>query len=206
MLDILERLVPEVGVVQLCVVTTRLEEAVVCSVLYNAALVDDDDSVRVPDGGEAMRDDDRGSSANHRVETLLDLCLGEWVDARGGFVQDEDRGILQEHARERDELSLAERDRRAALADIGREAVRKVVQPVPRADVRGGPPYPFVGSVAQPVADVLLDRPGEEERRLRNDADLPPVRGEVQAPDVLAVDGDRSGLELVEPGHEPRDR
>ena len=42
------------------------------------------------------------------VQALLDQRLGEGIDARGGLVEDDHRGVLQQHPRQRDELALAQ--------------------------------------------------------------------------------------------------
>ena len=54
-----------------------------------------------------MGDDDGGAPLQHIVQPFLDLRLGQRVDARRGLVQNDDRRILQQHARQRDELALA---------------------------------------------------------------------------------------------------
>ena len=56
-------------------------------------------------------------------QRLLDGALGLGVEGRGGFVEDEDRRVLDEHAGDGEALLLAAGELDAALADDGVEAV-----------------------------------------------------------------------------------
>src|SRR5216684_3817654 len=56
-----------------------------------------------------------GAAAEKAVEGIADLQLGFCVHARGGFVEDEEAGIVGEGAGEIDELALADGERGAAL-------------------------------------------------------------------------------------------
>ena len=51
-----------------------------------------------------------GALLQHHVQPFLDLRLGQRVDAGGRLVQDEDGRVLQQHARQRDQLPLAHRE------------------------------------------------------------------------------------------------
>ena len=70
----------------------------------------------------------------HHVQPFLDQRLGQRVDAGGGFVQDEDRRVLQQHRAQRDELPLAHRQAAAALADLRVQAVGQHLDPIPLPD------------------------------------------------------------------------
>ena len=54
------------------------------------------------------------------------------------------------------------------------------------------------GGVEPAVADVLLDRPREEQRLLEDDADLLPQRLELEVAEVDAVDHDAARSRIVE--------
>ena len=77
--------------------------------LDDAPLVEDDDAVDRADGGQAMRDDDRRTPLHHRFERALEARLGVRVDARRRLVEDEQRRVAVDGAREREELPLAAR-------------------------------------------------------------------------------------------------
>ncbi len=106
------------------------------ALLDDPAVAQDDDPVGVAHGREAVGDHDTGAPGHHYVEAGLDLLLGEGINAGGGLVEDEDRRVLQQHARQRDQLALAHRQTRAALADRGVEALGEDGDPVAAADLR----------------------------------------------------------------------
>ena len=84
--------------------------------LYDAAVLEDDDQIGVADGGEAVRDDEGRPPGEERPQSHLDAPLGADVDARGRLVEDEDPRIGEQGTREGDELSLAEREPRSATS------------------------------------------------------------------------------------------
>src|SRR5260370_35296726 len=85
------------------------------ALLAETALVEDEDAVSMLNGAEAVRDDERGAAAEKAVEGIADLQFGFGVHARGGFVEDEEAGIVGEGAAEIDELARADGERGAAL-------------------------------------------------------------------------------------------
>ena len=68
---------------------------------------DDDDLIRVPHGGEAARDDKRGASAHQRFQRILNQPFAFRIQGTGGFIQNQDGGILQDRSRDGDALTLA---------------------------------------------------------------------------------------------------
>jgi predicted amidohydrolase len=127
------------------------------------------------------------------------IALGLGIERRGRFVEDQDRRVLQEHARDRQPLLLAAGQFDAALADDR-------VQPGRQARYHARPAAPagrhrmigLVGGAEAAIGDVLADRAAEQEDVLLHDADLAAQRGERHVPDIDAVDGDRAGADLVE--------
>src|SRR5690606_15238108 len=79
-------------------------------------------------------------------------------------------------------------------------------EPVAAADAARGAHDLVVARLGPGVADVVAHRAGEQEGRLLDDAELPPVGGEVELADVDAVDEDAPALELVEARDELADR
>src|SRR6266508_6122813 len=88
------------------------------------ALLDDltfaqhDNPIGADHGGKPVRNHDTGSAAQRYIESGLDLRLGERVDARGRFVEQQYRWVLEQHPCERHQLALAKRKSRAALAHV----------------------------------------------------------------------------------------
>ena len=101
-----------------------------------------------------------------------DAGLRRRVDRGGGVVEDQDARVDREGARDRDSLPLAARERDAALADhrvvaLGQALDELVRLREPRDALDLG-----VGQLRQAERDVVPHRGGEEERILRDDADL----------------------------------
>ncbi|KAG1481654.1 hypothetical protein G6F53_014126 [Rhizopus delemar] len=65
------------------------------------------DQVGVTNGGQPVRDHERGAVAHQGVQRPAHLHLGQGVLMRGGFVQDQHRRVLQEGASDRNALALA---------------------------------------------------------------------------------------------------
>lgn len=89
----------------------------------DASGVEHDDPVGIDHGGEPVRDHQCGTPAAELGEFGLDLALGRGVERARGFVEDEDRRILQDRPRDCDALFLAAGELEAALADRGLPAV-----------------------------------------------------------------------------------
>ena len=89
------------------------------------ALVEHHDLVGADDGGEPVRDDQRGAVLGNAVERILDVPLGVAVERRGRLVEQQDRRAFQDGARDGDALLLAAGELEAALADLGVVALRR---------------------------------------------------------------------------------
>ena len=93
--------------------------------LDDHALVEHDDLVGADDGGEPVRDHQRGAALGHALERVLDFLLGVAVERRGRLVEQQDRRRLQDGAGDGDALLLAAGELQAALADLGLVALRR---------------------------------------------------------------------------------
>ena len=92
--------------------------------LDDAALVEDEDAVGVPDGGEMVGDDKGGSALEEVAEGFKDQALGFFVEAGTGLVEDHDAGIADHCPGEAEALTLAAGERHAGLADDGRASMK----------------------------------------------------------------------------------
>src|SRR5204862_2555058 len=104
-----------------------------------------------------------------------------------------------------DELSLAQREPRATLLQLGFVAVLETEDELVRPDrLRRGDDLlrPCLGS---PEGHVLADGAGKEEAFLRDDPQLPAQRRLRHVAKVDAVDGDRALPRVVEAREELRD-
>ena len=57
-------------------------------------IIDDDDLVGVPDGGQPVGDGDGGTVFRQLLQTLLDVALAFIIKGAGGLVQDQDGRIF----------------------------------------------------------------------------------------------------------------
>ena len=92
---------PKIGVK-----TALRQQLAVATLLDDAPLVHDNQSVHGSDGGEPMRDGNDSLNFHQIVELLLDSCLDLRVERAGRLVEDENGRILQEDARNGDPLAL----------------------------------------------------------------------------------------------------
>ena len=90
------------------------QQRVVGALLKDLPLLEDDDAVGLFDGGRPVGDDDGGAVPEYLLQAFLNLGFGERVHAGGGLVEQEDGRILDQHARQGDQLTLAIRRSRPA--------------------------------------------------------------------------------------------
>ena len=74
------------------------EQLLVRAVLAQLAFVHDEDGVGALDGAEAVRDEHAGAAGDHALKRRADAEFGFGVDGAGGFVEDEDAGLVRERA------------------------------------------------------------------------------------------------------------
>ena len=85
---------------------------------HNAAALEDQNAVRVPDGGQPVRHHQGGAPLHQPVEGGLDGHLGLRIQGRGRLVQQQDWRVPQQRARQHDALALAAGELPAAFAGI----------------------------------------------------------------------------------------
>ena len=137
---------------------------------------------------------------------MLDLPLSERVNAGGGFVQDEDGRFLHQDAQQCHQLTLPHRKHRPAFPDDRVQTVRQGLQPFAIPNLARHRQDICFGHFRRGITDILGHRPGEQERHLRNNTQLPPVLLQVKGADIRSVDQYPPGLKLVEAGDQLRQR
>ena len=95
------------------------------SLLDDPTLGEDEDTVGVADGGEAVGDDEGGATLHEALEGFVDEALGLAVEGGGGFVEEEDFRICEDGAGNGDALALAARELGAARTYEGGVAFGK---------------------------------------------------------------------------------
>ena len=124
----------------------------------DAAVVHDDDAVGLQHRREPMRDDDRRAPLHQAIERGLHQSLALGIERAGRFVEQQDRRIAQDGARDGDALALAAGKPRAALAEERVVALRQLAQELVGRGGRGRGFDFGVGGVGPAVADVLARR------------------------------------------------
>ncbi len=170
------------------------------SLLADLAVDQHDDPVGVPDRGEAVGDHQRGPAFHQVLQRILNLDLRLRVEGGGRLVEDQDRGVLEDGAGDRDPLAFAAGELRPLLADQRVVAHRQAHDEIVGVrGLRGGGDLLLrLHDVA--VGDVVPDRVVEEDRLLGHDRDLSPERLDGDVADVTAVDRDRPFRHVVKAG------
>src|SRR5688500_14461152 len=181
-------------------------QLVVGALLYHLAVLQHDDQVGVADRREAVRDDERGPAGEQLAQRPLDAALGPDVDRRRRLVEDQDPRVRKERASEGDELSLAEREARAALLEVRLVAVLEPHDEVMGTDgLRGGDDL-LGARVRLAEGDVVADGAGEQEALLWDDPELATERLLRDGRRVDSVDRDPPLRGVVEAGEQLGDR
>src|SRR5438094_688849 len=95
---------------ELGVASAEMHELVVRPTLDDTTVVEHVDAVRRPDAGEAVRDEEDRPAAEEVAHAREEVVLRARVERRGRLVQDDERRVPKERARERDPLPLTDRN------------------------------------------------------------------------------------------------
>ena len=98
---------PELGPVQLREGSSSRDQVVPGALFDHAAVVHDQDLVRVTNSRKSMRDDDQRPTMRTLLDRPSDALFDDAVQGRGGFVQNQDVGISQKGASECSTLALS---------------------------------------------------------------------------------------------------
>ena len=85
--------------------------------LDDFSVLEDQNLVRALNRRKTVCDDERRAAVSQRAKSVLNECFAFAIEARRGFIQDEQPGVRQNCARNRDALALTARQAHAALAD-----------------------------------------------------------------------------------------
>src|SRR5260221_2929173 len=98
--------------------------------IRNVAVLQDNNTVYAPDGGQPVGDYKDRASGNQIVQCCLDQRFGLVVQRRGGFVQNQDGGVLQQRAGNGDALTLSSGEAQPFFTDDGVIALRQLLDKV----------------------------------------------------------------------------
>ena len=162
--------------------------------LYDVSLLEDIDMVGIDDLADVVGDDDDGAPLLDGIDGRLDLLGGDGVEAGGGFVEEDDGWVLEEHAGYGDALLLAA----AELLGIGLESVGQLHDLVVDVCLAGGTDDVVVGGGGAAVLDVVLDGAVEDMVFLEHQSDVVSQPAGVPVGEFDAVEADGAVLGLVE--------
>ena len=120
------------------------------------------------------------------------------IEGGCGFVQQQDRRILQQRAGDGDALLLAAGQARAAFAQLLAEAIGQGADEVERLGGACGGLDIGIARFKPAIADVVGGTGGEDGRRLRHQRDRAPQLGRIERADVVAIDIDLAAVRVVE--------
>ena len=123
--------------VQLPVNPAQRQQLLVRAGFAQLAFVHHQNAVGALDRRQPVRDDDRRAPFHHAGQRVAHAKLGLGIDARSGFVQNQEARIVRQRAGEADELLLPGGQRAAALADGLLEAIRQRVDEVHQVHLLG---------------------------------------------------------------------
>ena len=113
------------------------------------------DAIGGADGVEPMGDDERAAADQEPRQGGLDLRLGLRVQVRRGLVEDHQRRVYQESARQGDTLRLPAAEPRTPLADDGLIALGQRADEVISPGLLCGPDHVILPGARPAQADVL---------------------------------------------------
>ena len=153
-----------------------------------------------------MRDHHAGAPAKETRHSRIEEALGQGVEPRGGLVEDDQARVLQEHARERDQLRLTRREPASPRAERGVQVLRQGSQPALEPELAEHVAKPPVGDIAIKERDVVAKRAAEELDVLRDEPDPFAQGREGHGTDVGTAEPDDAVRRVVQPEEQPRDR
>src|SRR3954447_24154897 len=102
-------LLAELNLVKPGVYATLRQKFLMCALLHQAAVVNNEDDAGAANGGEAMGDNDAGFPFHELVQRIEDQALRLSVEAGARLIQDQDRSVANHRAGNRNALALAAR-------------------------------------------------------------------------------------------------
>src|SRR5258708_7795280 len=176
------------------------------ALLANFAMVQHDDVVGALYSRETVSDHERGAAAHHAFNRLLNQLLGLGIDRTRRFLQNQQRWIKSQRARERNQLLLAHRKSGATLAHFRFVRVRQTLNETIGAHFRGRPAHPFVRDVFAAQTDVAGDRAAEKENLLQDHREILAQRLQIPVAHIHAVQQNPTLLHVVETHQQIGDR
>ena len=182
----------------MCVQPIRAQQLAVRANRVYAAPVHDDDAIRVANGCQPMRDHQRRATAREPFERGGNLALAFRIERARRFVEQQNRTVSQNGARNGYALALSARELDAALAQIRVEALRQPLDELERVGCGARLAYRRCCCAGTPEADVLRHARGEYDRILGHEPDRAAKIVRIAMADVGTVQQDAARERVVE--------
>ena len=174
-----------------------VQQRLVVALFHDLAVGEDDDVIRMLDGGQTVCHDEHGANVLDLFQAVLDQQLGFGIDVGGGFVQDDHRGLMDDGAGEGEQLPLTGGEVVAALAYGLVQALFQAVDELVGVDVAAGVHDLLIADALLTQQDVAADIAAEQEHVLQHLAEVAAQAADLDLLDVDAVDEDLSLLDIV---------
>ena len=196
----------QLPLIQLLIDRAVVQKFIVLSLADDLAAFHDDDCVGRENRAETVGDHERRALVDQMLDGLVNQVLAFGIDLAGGFVKNQDRGLMKDGAGDAEPLFLsagklaaeAFQDHVVSVGFFQDEIMRERpagsvfdARPdrLPLARIRGT----WIGQRFA-VGDIFRDCPGEDMAVLRDEADLLAKRSAGDTADIDAIDENPAGI------------
>lgn len=192
--------------IEVIVAPLLMEKLLMCTLLENLTMTEQDDVVCVLDSGKTVSNNEHRADVFHLLEAVLNEDLRLGIDVCGRFVEDHYARLMNDGAREGKKLALTGREVVAALANGLIESLFQAVDEVVGVDIAAGIHNGFVGDALLAQKNVASDITGEQENILKHLTEVAAQGRKFDMADVNAVDQNLSLLNVVVSADQAQDR
>ena len=140
--------------IELIVAAALGEELMVRALLDYLAVAENNNIVRMLDGGKTVSDDEHRTDIHHLFKRILDEKLGFGIYIGGGFVENHDARLVEDCACEGKQLTLTCGEVVAAFTNDLVKPAFKLVDEAVRVDVTAGSHDLFIGDALFTQKDI----------------------------------------------------
>ena len=159
--------------IELIIAAALGEELMVRTLLDYLAVAEDNNIVRVLDGGKTVSNDEHRTDIHHLFKRILYEKLGFGINIGGGFVENHDARLVNDCACKGKQLTLTCGEVVAAFTNDLVKPAFKLVDEAVRVDVTAGSHDLFIGDTLFTQKDIAPNRTREEEYILQHLAEMP---------------------------------
>src|SRR5438034_2836695 len=184
--------------VQTVVDAALSEKFLMSALLAQAALVENQDSVRILNRAEAMGDHQGGTARQQLVERLANQQLSFRIHAGCGLIENQKTRVVRECTREIDQLTLPDGKSRATFVHGCGNSVRERVHELAQADFVNCALYVVARDARRAEPNIGFNRSGKEEGILQHNSEVPAQILQIEKADIDSIQKDLPALDIVE--------